>query len=113
VVRQNVFPFKLKRTEEKITAGSGLELFAEFFEAMGVGLLVEKYMPRPGSGKGFEAIRYIKPLCMSMYGGGESIEDVREIREKDSLREATQDEWRAFVAKDGISTDRLDDKANV
>jgi len=37
MVRQNVMPYKLKRTDEKITARSGLALFAEFFEAMGVG----------------------------------------------------------------------------
>jgi len=90
MVRQSVFPFKLKRTEEKITARSGLALFAEFIEAMGVGRLVETHMPGPRSGRGFEAMRYIKPLCMSLYGGGESIEDVREIRDDDSLREATE-----------------------
>ena len=90
MVRQTVFSFKLKRTEEKVTARSGLALFAEFMEAMGVGRLVETHMPGPRSGRGFEAMRYIKPLCMSLYGGGESIEDVREIREDDSLRQAVQ-----------------------
>ena len=85
MIRQSVFPFKLKRTEEKITARSGLALFAEFFDAMGVGQLVDTYMPGPRSGRGFEAIRYIKPLCMSIYGGGESIEDVREIRSSAAL----------------------------
>ena len=90
MVRQTVFPFKLKRTEEKITARSGLALFAEFFEAMGVGQLVESCMPRARSGRGFEAIRYIKPLSMSLYGGGQSVEDVREMREDDCLREAIQ-----------------------
>jgi hypothetical protein len=82
-----VLPFKLKRTEEKITARSGLALFAEFFQAMGVGKLLESYMSKPRSGRGFEAIRYIEPLCLSMYGGAESIEDVREIREDESLRD--------------------------
>ena len=90
MVRQSVFPFKLKRTEEKITGRSGLALFAEFLEAMGVGKLVETHMPEARSGRGFEAMRYIKPLCMSLYGGGESIEDVREIRDDDSLREAAE-----------------------
>jgi len=90
MVQQTVFPFKIQRTEEKITARSGLALFAEFFQAMGVGQLAERYMPKARSGRGFEAIRYIKPLCMSMYAGGESIEDVREIREDDSLRKAVQ-----------------------
>jgi hypothetical protein len=87
MVRQTVLPFKIKRTEEKITARSGLALFAEFYEAMGVGRLLEAYMSKPRSGRGFEASRYIKPLCMSLYGGGEGIEDVREIREDESLRE--------------------------
>ena len=55
-----------------------------------MGKLVETHMPEARSGRGFEAMRYIKPLSMSLYGGGESIEDVREIREDDSLREATE-----------------------
>ncbi len=87
MVRQSVLPFKLKRTEEKITARSGLALFAEFFQAMGVGKLLESYISKPRSGRGFEAKRYIEPLCLSMYGGAESIEDVREIREDESLRD--------------------------
>jgi hypothetical protein len=81
MLQQSVLAFKIKWTEEKITARSGLALFAEFFEAMGIERLAERYMPKARSGRGFEAIRYIKPLCMSIYGGGESIEDVREIRE--------------------------------
>ena len=68
MVRQSVFAFKLKRTEEKITARSGFAVFTEFFEAMGISRLADKYMPQPRSGKGFEAIRYIKPPCMSLYG---------------------------------------------
>jgi hypothetical protein len=51
---------------------------------------VESFMPMARSGRGFEAIRYIKPLSMSLYGGAESIEEVREIREDDCLREAME-----------------------
>jgi hypothetical protein len=76
--------------QEKITARSGLALFAEFFKAMGVEELVDRSMPGPCSGRGFKPSRYIKPLCMSMYGGGESIEEMREIREDESLREAVE-----------------------
>jgi len=45
-------------------------------------------MPKPGSGRVFKAIRHIKFLCLSLYGFGESIEDVREIKEDGPLREA-------------------------
>lgn len=86
MIRQTVLPFKLKRTREKITARSGLALFAEFFAAMGVEVLIDRYMPKPGSGRGFKAASYIKPLSMMLYGGGEAIEDIREVRQ-DSLRE--------------------------
>jgi hypothetical protein len=47
-------------------------------------------MPRPSSGRGFKAITYIEPLSMMLYGGGEAIEEVREIREDYPLREAIQ-----------------------
>jgi hypothetical protein len=79
--------FKLERTEEKVTARSGLVLYGEFMEAMGVDCLIERHLPKPCSGRGYEPIRYIKPLSMMLYGGGEAIEDVREVREDDSLRE--------------------------
>ena len=86
MIRQRVMPFKLERTEERVTARSGLVLYGEFMEAMGVDCLIERHMPKPGSGRGFEPIRYIKPLSMTLYGGGEAIEDVREIREDDFLK---------------------------
>jgi hypothetical protein len=90
MVRQTVLAFKLERTEERITARSGLAIYAEFLEAMGVEGLVDRHMPKPGSGRGFEAIRYIKPLSMMLYGGGEAIDDVREIRQDDSMREVLE-----------------------
>jgi len=36
MVRQTVLPFKLERTEKKVTARGGLVLFAEFMGVMGV-----------------------------------------------------------------------------
>jgi hypothetical protein len=86
MIRQTVLPFKLKRSRERITARSGLALFAEFFTAMGVDALIDRHISKPRSGRGFKAASYIKPLSLMLYGGGESIEDVREVRE-DSLRE--------------------------
>jgi hypothetical protein len=87
MIRQTVIPFKLARSEQRVTARSGLVLYGEFMEAMGVESLIECHMPRPGSGRGFEPIHYIRALSMTLYGGGETIEDVREIRGDDSLRE--------------------------
>jgi hypothetical protein len=90
MIRQTVLPFKLERTEEKVTARSGLALYAEFMKGIGLEELVDRHMPRPESGRGFRAICYIGPLSMMLYGGGEAIEEVREIREDHPLREAIQ-----------------------
>jgi hypothetical protein len=90
MIRQTVLPFKLERTEEKVTARSGLVLFAEFMKGMGLEALVDRHMPRPESGRGSKAISYMGPLSMMLYGGGEAIEEVREIREDHPLREAIQ-----------------------
>jgi len=70
----------LKRTEERITARSGLVLYAEFMKAMRVTDLVNKYLPKAGSGNSYKASEYIIPLSLMLYGGGEAIEDVREMR---------------------------------
>jgi hypothetical protein len=34
MIRQTVLPFRLERTEEKVTARSGLALYAEFMKGM-------------------------------------------------------------------------------
>lgn len=86
MIQQTVMPFKLKRTEERMTSRSGLALYAEFMKAMGVDELVSRYMPKPGSGKAFEALNYVTPLSLTLYGGGETIEDVREIRSDNALK---------------------------
>lgn len=88
MVRQTVLPFKLERTEERITARSGLALYAEFLHALGVEALVEQHLPTPRSGRGLKASRYVTPLSLTLYGGGETIEDVRGIRDDQTLTTA-------------------------
>jgi hypothetical protein len=90
MIRQTVLPFKIEKTEEKVTARSGLALYAEFMKGIGLEELVEGNIPRANSGRGFKAISYIGPLSMMLYGGGEAIEEIREIREDHPLREAIQ-----------------------
>ncbi len=80
-------PFKLKRTEERITARSGLAIYGEWMKAMGVEALTAQHLPKPGSGHGYKAISYVGPLSFSLYGGGVGIEDTKEIREDHTLKE--------------------------
>lgn len=86
--RQTVLPFKLERTEAQITARSGLALYAEVLHAMGVEPLIDRCLPQPRSGRGLKASQYVTPLSLTLYGGGETIEDVRELRDDHTLRTA-------------------------
>lgn len=70
MIQQNVLPFKLKRSEERITARSGLALYAEFMEAMRVPELVNQYLPKACSGNSYKASEYIIPISLMLYGGG-------------------------------------------
>jgi hypothetical protein len=58
-------------------------------KAMRVTELVNEYFPKVGSGNSYKASEYITPISLMLYGGGESIEDVREIRDDATLRKLT------------------------
>ena len=87
MIRQTVLPFKLEITRDLITPHAGLALLGEF--AVGLGLLqsVDTSLPAPGSGAGYHPSEYIFPLILMLNGGGRSLEDIRQIRADEGLRE--------------------------
>lgn len=111
MIQQGILPFKLEITGEEITPRSGLVLYAEVLRALKVKEKVGKYFPKPGSNRGYEAWRFIEPLLMMLYGGGRHIEDIREIRDDEALREllamekmpslSTYGDWLVQMAKEG------------
>ena len=87
MIRQTILPFKIEMTRDLITPHAGLALLGEF--AVGLGLLgsVDRYLPKPGSGAGYNPSEYIFPLILMLNGGGRSLEDTRQIRADEGLRE--------------------------
>jgi hypothetical protein len=87
MIRQTILPFKIEMTRDLITPHAGLALVGEF--AVGLGLLnsIDKYLPPPGSGAGYHPSEYIFPLILMLNGGGRSLEDTRQIRADEGLRE--------------------------
>ena len=87
MIRQTILPFKLEMTRDMITPHAGLALVGEF--AAGLGLLqsIDRYLPKPGSGAGYKPSEYIFPLLLMLNGGGRSLEDTRQIRTDEGLRE--------------------------
>ena len=87
MIEQTVLKFKLARTDEHLTSHAGLALFGEFAIGAGIRKHLDKYLPKPGSGKGYLASEHVYPLLLMLTGGGRSLEDLREIREDRGLRE--------------------------
>src|SRR5450759_5285397 len=113
MIHRSVLPFKLKRTEERITARSGLTLYAEFMKAMRVTELVNEYFPKAGSGNSYKASEYITPLSLMLYGGEEAIEDVREIRGDATLRKITGLKGMPSVSAIGDWLRRMGERSGV
>ncbi len=99
---QTVLPFKLEATEELLTANAGLALFGEFVCGLGFSRWLAQEMPKPGSGRGYEAEAYVTPLVLMLTGGGRSLEDLRTLKGDTAL---------ATVLKQGTlpSTDAVGD----
>jgi len=87
MIRQTILPFKLEMTRDIITPHAGLALMGEF--AVGLKLLksVDSYLPKPKSGAGYKPSEYIFPLILMLNGGGRSLEDTRQIRDDEAMRE--------------------------
>jgi len=82
---QTVLPFKLEATDEMLTANAGLALFGEFIQGLGFSRWLAQEMPKPGSGRGYMASFYVKPLVLMLTGGGRSLEDLRTLKNDDAL----------------------------
>ena len=85
MVRHTVWPFKLERTDETLTAHGGLALLAEFNHGLGVCGLTDRYLPGPGSNRGYAPSVCVDRLILMLQAGGRSLEDLRELRREAGL----------------------------
>lgn len=113
MIKQTVLPFKLEDTKDLITSQAGLALLGEFTIGLGLLQALEKSMPAPGSVVGYSAGEHVLPLILMLNGGGRSLEDLRQIRADQGLREvlelkrlpssdATGDWMRTSAARGGL-----------
>jgi len=85
MIQQTIFPFKIAMTKEVLTARGGLALFAEYNHGIGLRELTDKYMPAPGSNRGFKPSVFVDSLVLMLQGGGRSFEDLRELKNDEGL----------------------------
>ena len=87
MIRQTVLPFKLEITKDTITSHAGLGLLGEFCVGLDLLGVVDRNLPKPGSGAGYKASEYVFPVVLMLNGGGRSLEDMRVMRADTGLRE--------------------------
>lgn len=80
MIHQTVLPFKLEITRDTITSHAGLALLGEFCVGLDLLRVIDRSLPKPGSGAGYMASEYVFPLVLMLNGGGRSLEDMRVIR---------------------------------
>ena len=78
MMKQTVLPIKLKKSDELITAHSGLIIVAEAIKSYGLEEAF-KQLPKPGSNRGKKALDYLIPILLSFGGGGRELEDVERL----------------------------------
>jgi hypothetical protein len=87
---QRCLDFKLETTSETITSRSGLTVFYETALSLGLVAAIRTHMPRLGSNRAFHPEEYLLPLTLTLIGGGQTLEDTREIRLDQGLRDLCQ-----------------------
>ena len=85
MIQQTIFPFKIETTKERLTAHGGLALMGEFNHGIGLRELTDRYLPSPGSNRGFTPSVIVDSLVLMLQGGGRSLEDLRELRNEEGL----------------------------
>ncbi len=83
---QTVLSFQLAGTDESLTAQGGLALFGEYVHGFGVGDLIDRELPAPGSAAGYSPSVHVLPLVLMLAGGGRTLEDLRVLRRDEGLR---------------------------
>ena len=85
MIQQTIFPFKIETTKERLTAHGGLALMAEFNHGIGLRELTDRYLPGPGSNRGFDPSEVVDTVVLMLQGGGRSLEDLRELKTEGGL----------------------------
>ena len=68
------------------TSRAGLVTIAEVMQMLKFTELVNRYLPRPGSNRGFQPSVFVTSLMLMLHEGGKSLDDLHYIREDKALR---------------------------
>ena len=71
--------FQISATDERITPQAGLALVGEVYANLGLGDLLDRHLPPPGSATGYQPSDFVLPLVLMQIGGGEALDHTRQL----------------------------------
>ena len=69
-LHQSVLAIQLETSDEKLTSLAGLLVLEEMAQAQGLWSRVDELLPGPGSGRGYQASEFVRPLVWLLSAGG-------------------------------------------
>jgi hypothetical protein len=66
--KEGILPFKIVATEAPLIARGGLVSPYEFARSLKLPKVIDKELPRPGSGRGYKPSEFVMPLYLSFQG---------------------------------------------
>ena len=110
--RETILPFEIEPANAALTAHGGLLLPYEMALALKLAELIDRELPRPGSGRGYKASEFVIPMILMLHGGGKKLDDLREIEAEVNLRNllgvndlpasCTVGDWLRRMGQDGL-----------
>ena len=110
-LRQRISPFRIEMTNEPLIARAGLVLPYEMARSLRLPQVIDRKLPKPGSGHSYTPSQFVIPLVLMFHGGGKELEELREIKGELSLRgllemnelpaSCTVGDWLRRMGKDG------------
>jgi Transposase DDE domain group 1 len=76
---QLILPIKVERGSERLTSLGGLLVLEELARAAGVWKEVDRVLPGPKSGRGYQPREFVQALVWMLHAGGTRLEDLREL----------------------------------
>ncbi|MBT3408473.1 IS1380 family transposase [Candidatus Woesearchaeota archaeon] len=111
-MNQNIISIKTEKSNEKITAQSGLLIIGEALIKFKLKEMFEEILPKPASNRGKKASEYLTAMILNFANGGITIEDVIKIFNDKAIckmlnlkefKSGTINDWLVRKGEEGLS----------
>ena len=81
----NILPYKTADSNRNLTSRAGLVVPADLFKRLGLNQFVDRFMPAPGSNRGYRPSLLFSTFMLMKHDGAKCLEDVRHLQHESGL----------------------------